>query len=250
MVMTNIARNASAAVVGTLARATLSVVNYTNALRTGCSYLSKVSGHGNVINPCMVLRGNHQRSISKCYFGGLQTIVKANTEIAGNSKRHIFSMAHRTPLCRVTLGSRVNLAYTRRSYSSGKENKASETWLQRWMAPKEIPPRWTTAWYREMVLICTVFAITGSSTMVLVRPMVSHGLGLKGSMKEGPWSYRICSIIIMTPLYAGLLVVVGTLFGRHAYFRFFAVKMFSRFGIPPELMDPTFENAKKNFRKW
>jgi len=86
--------------------------------------------------------------------------------------------------------------------------------------------------------------------IIQVRPMVSHGLGLKGSMKEGPWSYRICSIIIMTPLYAGLLVVVGTLFGRHAYFRFFAVKMFSRFGIPPELMDPTFENAKKNFRKW
>jgi hypothetical protein len=34
-----------------------------------------------------------------------------------------------------------------------------------------MPPRHTGAWYREMVLICTVFAVTGSSTMVLVRAL-------------------------------------------------------------------------------
>jgi hypothetical protein len=28
-------------------------------------------------------------------------------------------------------------------------------------------------------------------------------------MKEGPWSYRICSLVIMTPLYSAMLVVVG-----------------------------------------
>ena len=46
--------------------------------------------------------------------------------------------------------------------------KSNTTFLQRWMAPREMPPRWTLRWYGEMVLICTVFAITGSSTMVLV----------------------------------------------------------------------------------
>ena len=40
---------------------------------------------------------------------------------------------------------------------------------KRFIGPKEMPPRGTFAWYREMVLVCTVFAITGSSTMVLVR---------------------------------------------------------------------------------
>jgi hypothetical protein len=80
-------------------------------------------------------------------------------------------------------------------------------------------------WYGEMTLICTVFAITGTSTMFLVRPAMSEVLGLKGSLKEGPWSYRICSIVIMTPLYSTLLVIVGTIFGRHAYFRHFAVKV-------------------------
>lgn len=126
----------------------------------------------------------------------------------------------------------------------------STTFIQRWLAPKEMPPRNTPRWYAEMVLLCTVFAITGTSTMVLVRPAMSEVLGLKGSLKDGPWSYRICSLVIMTPLYACMLVVVGTIFGRHAYFRHFAVKMFSRFGIPPELMDKNFAKTAKNFRKY
>jgi len=125
-----------------------------------------------------------------------------------------------------------------------------KTSLQRFLEPKIMPPRNTPKWYAEMALVCTVFAITGSSTMFLVRPAVSTGLGLRGSMKDGPWSYRICSIVIMTPMYATLLVIVGTLFGRHAYFRHFSVKMFSRFGVPPELMDKNFHAIAKNFRKW
>ena len=50
---------------------------------------------------------------------------------------------------------------------SGSSSSVSQMW-NRFIGPKEIPPRWTAAWYREMVLICTVFAITGTSTMVLV----------------------------------------------------------------------------------
>lgn len=130
------------------------------------------------------------------------------------------------------------------------EKVVEENILQRFLGPKIMPERGTTQWYREMVLLCTVFAITGTSTMVLVRPAMSNILGLKGSLKEGPWSYRICSVVIMTPLYACMLVLVGTTFGRHAYFRHFAVKMFSRFGIPPELMDASYHQTAKNFRKW
>lgn len=130
------------------------------------------------------------------------------------------------------------------------EQATKQTWMERFLGPKEMPEKKTASWYREMVLLCTVFAITGSSTMFMVRPAMSEVLGLKGSFREGPNSYRICSIVIMTPLYATMLVCVGTVFGRHAYFRHFAVKMFSRFGIPPELMDSTFHETAKNFRKW
>jgi hypothetical protein len=134
--------------------------------------------------------------------------------------------------------------------SSTKKDVSQTTFLEQFLSPRPMPPRNTLAWYREMTLICTVFAITGSSTMFLVRPAMSNVLGLEGSMKDGPWSYRICSLVIMTPLYATLLVVVGTVFGRHAYFRHFSVKMFKRFGIPPELMDKNFEKNAKNFKKW
>lgn len=40
------------------------------------------------------------------------------------------------------------------------------TW-QRFLAPKPMPERQTAAWYRELLLICTVFGITGSSTMLV-----------------------------------------------------------------------------------
>uniref|UniRef100_A0A7S0BUS4 DUF6787 domain-containing protein n=1 Tax=Proboscia inermis TaxID=420281 RepID=A0A7S0BUS4_9STRA len=130
------------------------------------------------------------------------------------------------------------------------EIKSNASFWQKWTSAKEMPERGTMQWYKEMVLICTVFGITGSSTMVLVRPAVSNGLGLKGSFRDGPNSFRICSLVVMTPLYASMLVVVGTIFGRHHYFRHFAVKMFSRFGIPPEMMDATFHQTKATFRKW
>mmetsp|Transcript_18684 Transcript_18684/g.38997 ORF Transcript_18684/g.38997 Transcript_18684/m.38997 type:complete len:252 (-) Transcript_18684:162-917(-) len=136
------------------------------------------------------------------------------------------------------------------SINNGSANIENTTFLQRFLGPKPMPPRNTPKWYAEIALICTVFGITGSSTMFLVRPAVSNVLGLEGSMKDGPWSYRICSLVIMTPMYATLLVVVGTIFGRHFYFRHFSVKMFSRFGIPPELMDKNFHETAKNFRKW
>jgi hypothetical protein len=164
------------------------------------------------------------------------------------------------------------------------------TFWQKFLAPKPMPERYSATWWREIVLICTVFAITGSTTMLvrtliqadicvkiadvlnsgsfshsltgsdvsypllifvkIVRPAVSEGLGIKGNFIDGPWSYRICSIVIMTPIYATLLVGIGTIFGRHAYFRHFSVKIFSRFGIPPALMDPTYEATKQSFKKW
>jgi hypothetical protein len=49
------------------------------------------------------------------------------------------------------------------------ENETHQGFLTRFLGPKPMPERGTAAWYREMVLICTVFAITGSSTMMLVR---------------------------------------------------------------------------------
>jgi hypothetical protein len=46
-------------------------------------------------------------------------------------------------------------------------SQASMTMWQRFLAPKPMPERHTAAWYRELLLICTVFGITGSSTMLV-----------------------------------------------------------------------------------
>ena len=69
--------------------------------------------------------------------------------------------------------------------TSSSSSSTRTAFLQRFLAPKAMPPRNTPRWYAEMALICTVFGITGTSTMFLVRPAVSDVLGLKGSFKEG-----------------------------------------------------------------
>lgn len=124
-----------------------------------------------------------------------------------------------------------------------------QSWTQWWLAEKPLPPRYTLPWVAEMGLITTVFAITGTSTMIIVRPAVSNLCQLEGSFKEGPWAYRIGSIVVMFPCYPILLTIVGTLAGRHVYFKRFSVKMLSRFGIPPKQLDHTFDPTKQ-YRKW
>ena len=57
---------------------------------------------------------------------------------------------------------------TSNSTNSTTNSTRFQQMLQNFLGPKPMPPRWTLAWYREVTLICTVFAITGTSTMVLV----------------------------------------------------------------------------------
>ena len=65
----------------------------------------------------------------------------------------------------------------KRNFSQETPPSNQMTFLQKFLGPKEMPPRGTLKWYGEVTLICTVFAITGTSTMVLVRFLhfISHG---------------------------------------------------------------------------
>lgn len=47
------------------------------------------------------------------------------------------------------------------------ESNGSMTFWQKFLGPKPMPQRYTASWFREILLICTVFAITGSTTMVV-----------------------------------------------------------------------------------
>eukprot|EP01088_Endostelium_zonatum_P007244 TRINITY_DN19457_c0_g1_i1.p1 TRINITY_DN19457_c0_g1~~TRINITY_DN19457_c0_g1_i1.p1 ORF type:complete len:225 (+),score=28.03 TRINITY_DN19457_c0_g1_i1:154-828(+) len=162
-----------------------------------------------------------------------------------------------------------------RSYSS--TNSIYEGIKHHMFAEKPTPPKWTGKWFWEGFVICLVFAITGSSSMFFVRPIMSRiwpheskpievtpeeyknqppstsstsnlntvstdnhpqdaqlaqkkveKSSLEPSMKNGPWSYRIISLIVIMPFYSAILVTIGTLFGRHHFFKHVAMRMWKR----------------------
>jgi len=103
-------------------------------------------------------------------------------------------------------------------------------WCRYWIRERPIPYplRWSYEWWKETALIFFIFGITGSTTMHFVRPIMHTIFGLEGSLWDGPWSYRILSLITITPTYSLLLLTFGTLFGRHVYFKRVAKRMWSR----------------------
>ena len=81
----------------------------------------------------------------------------------------------------------------------------------------------------EAAVAFTVFGVTGSSSVAFVRPALKRTIGLDGNMKDGPWSYRIASVVLVSPIYATFLVFFGTVAGRHRFFAGMASKIFGRF---------------------
>ena len=112
--------------------------------------------------------------------------------------------------------SRSKLLLHNRSFSSSPQSSSSSLSSRFW--------KWTTQerkpWKEditEAVVICTVFAITGTSTLVFVRPLLGT-LGIKGTWTDGPNSYRIGSILLISPIYSMILISIGTIAGRHRFF--------------------------------
>mmetsp|Transcript_17973 Transcript_17973/g.23415 ORF Transcript_17973/g.23415 Transcript_17973/m.23415 type:complete len:146 (+) Transcript_17973:34-471(+) len=130
----------------------------------------------------------------------------------------------------------------KRAYSS---SKGGRLWSQFWQWTTQERPSWREN-PKEAVIICTVFAITGSTSVAVVRPTLNKA-GLEGSMRDGPWSYRIISILVVSPIYTCILVSLGTVAGRHRFFANMAQKMLNRF-IPPSLRPkaPVCGSIRKN----
>ena len=91
-------------------------------------------------------------------------------------------------------------------------------------------PRYSGAWWKEAALRCSVFAVTGSSALLFMRPVLRRVLNEPtGSLLEGPNSYRAASLALLSPVYGAVLCVVGTAAGRHVYFANMASKIWGRF---------------------
>lgn len=86
--------------------------------------------------------------------------------------------------------------------------------------------RWGITSNFQMLIILVVFAITGSTSAYITRPV----LAMIGITKDSlnPFIYWPLSLLLILPVYKILLVIIGTLFGQHQFFWNFVKKMLTR----------------------
>lgn len=94
---------------------------------------------------------------------------------------------------------------------------------------KVLEKRWILQYRWEMIRVFLVFAITGSSSMFVGRPIIK----LLGITKENLniFIYWFLFLIIGLVFYQILLVLFGWLFGQFNFFWEFEKKMLARFGL-------------------
>jgi hypothetical protein len=136
------------------------------------------------------------------------------------------------------------------SFCSVPSNNNPSLFQKFWKWTTQTRPSWKENKTEAAVLFC-VFGVTGSSSVAFVRPALKN-IGIDGTMMDGPWSYRIASVFIISPIYACILVTIGTLSGRHVFFANMGRKIVSRF-MPksaaskigcPSSKNPTIKNPK------
>lgn len=91
---------------------------------------------------------------------------------------------------------------------------------------KKLEKKWDLEYRWEMIRVFIVFAITGSSSVVVGRPI----LKLLGITKDNlqPALYWVLFILISFMFYQILLVLIGWLLGQHKFFWDFEKKMLRR----------------------
>jgi hypothetical protein len=94
---------------------------------------------------------------------------------------------------------------------------------------KKLEKKWILDYKWEMIRVFIVFAITGSSSLYVGRPIIK----LLGITKENlnPILYWILFIIIGLIFYQILLVTFGWVFGQFKFFWEFEKKMLKRLGF-------------------
>lgn len=102
---------------------------------------------------------------------------------------------------------------------------------------KKLKERWGITSNFQLTVIFIVFAITGSTSAWISKPILS-AIGItRDSMN--PLIYWPLYIILILPVYKILLIIIGTLFGQHNFFKNFLFKMLRsmRLGIIPDFFE-------------
>ena len=93
---------------------------------------------------------------------------------------------------------------------------------------------WKPDWLRQpidwlhLAIVVAVFSITGFLSALFSGFLLRDILQLDGGVWSGPWSYRIAYLVLIPPSYSVTLVLVGTLVGRHSYFKQRVLRMWGR----------------------
>jgi hypothetical protein len=99
---------------------------------------------------------------------------------------------------------------------------------------KKLKERWEIDTNFEVVIILIVFAITGSSSVKIARPLLEL-IGFSRAIfpEDGIYTflYWTTRILIIFPIYQFLLVLFGWLFGQFKFFWKFEKKMLGRLGL-------------------
>ncbi|MDM9631833.1 DUF6787 family protein [Robiginitalea aurantiaca] len=99
---------------------------------------------------------------------------------------------------------------------------------------QKLKERWGIHSTFQLLVIFTVFAITGSSSVYVAKPFLQW-VGLQpenfGDAWWGPWIYWTLRILIIFPIYQVLLVLFGWLFGQFRFFWNMEKKMLKRMGL-------------------
>eukprot|EP01132_Coremiostelium_polycephalum_P002017 gene2017-2484_t len=98
-------------------------------------------------------------------------------------------------------------------------NINNKTLLQKYLYNVYEYPKYSKKWFLENTYYMGIFAVTGSSAMILVRYVLANFWKVEGTFFGGPWQYTLAHFSTMFTLYPLVLLFYGTLFGRHQYFK-------------------------------
>ena len=94
---------------------------------------------------------------------------------------------------------------------------------------QKLENKWIVNYRWEIIRIFIVFAVTGSSSLLVSRPIIAF-LGIT-KQNLNVFIYWILFVFISLICYQILLVAFGWLFGQFQFFWAFEKKMLSRFGL-------------------
>ncbi|WP_420573865.1 DUF6787 family protein [Kordia sp.] len=99
---------------------------------------------------------------------------------------------------------------------------------------KKLEGKWVTNYRWEIIAIFLVFALTGTSSVRIAKPLLEWVGFTRTVFPEGffgSFLYWIIRIVIILPLYQILLIIFGTLLGQFKFFWEFEKKMLRRMRI-------------------